>query len=156
MLNVLTDNCHYQEDKASASKKAIAHAKRYRQKIKPYKEIKLTNSLTDTNPIDIITYLDQNFNYRQTTGLNALVLLALREQTTVGHQHKELGFEDIPEQVIAWCDCLNEDDLTQLATEIANGLWDENIAAVMPMKANKTLPAQAIDDQNQPNLLSDY
>jgi hypothetical protein len=116
----------------------------------------LTNSLTDTNPIDIITYLGQNFNYRQATGLNALVFLALREQTTVGHQHKELGFEDIPEQVIAWCDCLNEDDLTQLATEIANGLWDENIAAAIGIKTSETLPVQAIDDQNQPTLLSDY
>jgi hypothetical protein len=52
-----------------------------------------------------------------------------------------LGFEDIPEQVIAWCDCLNEDDLTQLAAEIANGLWDENIAAAIGIKTSETLPA---------------
>ncbi|MEH1802161.1 hypothetical protein [Nostoc sp.] len=102
-------------------------------------------NVTDIKPSDIITHLNnQNKNYCQATGLNALIFLALREQTTVAHQHKELGFDDIPEQIIAWCDCLDEYDLTELAAEIANGLWDENIAAALVIKISEPIAVQAI------------
>ena len=106
----------------------------------------MTNSLTDIKPGDIITHLNQNINHRQATGLNALIFLALREQTTVAHQHKELGFSDIPEQILAWCDCMNKYDLTHLAAEIANGLWDENIAAALVIKTSETLAAQKLSE----------
>ncbi|MEH2307014.1 hypothetical protein [Nostoc sp.] len=112
--------------------------------------------LTDIKPVDIITHIEQNFNRSQATGLNCLIFLALREQTSVAYQHKEYCFEDIPEQIIAWCDCMDEHDLVGLATEIANGLWDENIAAAVEPGNAETQSAQPIEDQNQPTLLSDY
>ncbi|MEH2392588.1 MAG: hypothetical protein V7K21_13360 [Nostoc sp.] len=84
----------------------------------------MPNSLTDVNPNDIITHVEQNFSRAQATGLNCLIFLALREQTSIAYQRKELGFEDIPEQVIAWCDGLEEDDLLDLAARITAGLLD--------------------------------
>ncbi|MBN3907674.1 MAG: hypothetical protein HWQ35_14270 [Nostoc sp. NMS1] len=116
----------------------------------------MTNSLTDINPVDIITHVEQNFNRSQATGLNSLIFLALREQTTVGHQRKEWGFEDIPEQIVAWCDELEDEDLLEVATAIATGLLDEITTISMFTENAQNYTAQSIDDQKQPTLLSDY
>jgi hypothetical protein len=95
----------------------------------PKKGESMTNNLTDIKPTDIITHIEQNFNRPQAIGLNCLIFLALREGTNVGHQRKEWGFGDIPEQMITWCDQLDNDDLLELGTAIANGLYDEIIVS---------------------------
>ncbi len=131
----------------------------------------MTNGLTDINPSDIVGHIEQNFNRTQATGLNSLIFLALREQTTVVHQRKEWGFEDIPQHIAAWCDELTDDDLLEVATAITTGLLDNLVetgtqvmsdllddfaAAALEAKNIQNYAAQAIDDQNKPNLLSDY
>ncbi|PHM11649.1 hypothetical protein [Nostoc sp. 'Peltigera malacea cyanobiont' DB3992] len=106
-------------------------------------------NLTDIKPVDIITHVEQNFNRSQATGLNALIVLALREQTSVAYQHKEYCFEDIPEQIVAVCDSLDEYHLLFLVVEITSWLLGE-------VKSAQSIAAQPIDDQDQPTLLSDY
>lgn len=113
-------------------------------------------NLTDIKPVDIITHIERNFNRAQATGLNALIFLALREETSIAYQHKEYCFEDIPEQIIAWCDGLEENDLLELATEITSGLLDEIIAGQIASESGKSQIPQAIEPQKQPTLLSDY
>jgi hypothetical protein len=116
----------------------------------------MDNSLTDIKPTDIITHIEQNFNRTQAIGLNCLIFLALREGTNVGHQRKEWGFGDIPEQMITWCDQLDNDDLLELGTAIANALFDEIITMSMFTENAQNYAVQAIDHQKQPTLLSDY
>ncbi|MDZ8135170.1 MAG: hypothetical protein RM049_07675 [Nostoc sp. DedQUE04] len=108
------------------------------------------------NVTEIITYIEQNFNRTQAIGLNSLIFLSLREDTSVGYQWKSWGFVDIPKQVIDWCGCMDEHDLIELATAIANCLIDGIIpTAVEPANA-QIIAMQAIDKQKQPSLLSDY
>ncbi|MEH2031239.1 MAG: hypothetical protein V7K67_16515 [Nostoc sp.] len=116
----------------------------------------MTNRLTDVNPIDIITHIEQNFNRTQATGLNCLIFLSLREQTTVAYQRKEWGFEDIPEQIVSWCDSLEECGLIQLAEEITAGLLDEIIAAAVEPTNAQIIAMQEIEAKVNTPLLSDY
>ncbi|MEH1824471.1 MAG: hypothetical protein V7L22_03730 [Nostoc sp.] len=113
-------------------------------------------NLTEIKPADIITHIEQNFNRSQATGLNCLIFLALREGSDVAHHWNEWGFADIPQQVIAWCDELQEDELLEVATAIINGLLDEIITAARDTGNAQRLTPQAIDHQKQPSLLSDY
>lgn len=78
----------------------------------------MSNSLTDVNPNDIITHVEQNFSRAQATGLNCLIFLSIREQTSVSYQHEELGFDDIPQQIVTWCDRLDVDALLELTARI--------------------------------------
>ncbi|ACC80333.1 hypothetical protein [Nostoc punctiforme] len=114
-------------------------------------------NLTDIKPVDIITHIEQNFNRAQATGLNSLIFLALREQTSIAYQHKEYCFEDIPEQIIAVCDSLDEYHLVFLGVEIASWLLGEKKTTKQEeVKNAQPIAIQAIDDQKQPTLLSDY
>lgn len=113
-------------------------------------------NITGINHLDIITHIHQNFNRTQATGLNCLIFLSLREQTTIAYQKKEWRFEDIPEQVIAWCDSLEEDDLIELGADIAAGLLDEIIAAAVEPTNAQILAMQAIEAKVNTPLLSDY
>ncbi|MHC5853786.1 hypothetical protein [Nostoc sp.] len=113
-------------------------------------------NVADIKPSDIITHIEQNFNRTQATGLNCLIFLSLREQTTVAYQRKEWGFDDIPEHIIAWCDSLQEDGLIQLAEEITAGLLDEIIAAAVESKNAQVVTIQAIEAKPNTTLLSDY
>jgi hypothetical protein len=113
-------------------------------------------NLTEIKPIDIIIHIEQNFNRTQATGLNCLIFLALREQTTIAYQRKEWGFEDIPEYIVSWCDSLEEDDLIQLAADIAAGLLDEIIGAAVEPTSAQIITMQAIESKVCTPLLSDY
>ncbi|MFN6565440.1 MAG: hypothetical protein RMY28_037345 [Nostoc sp. ChiSLP01] len=116
---------------------------------------------------EIITYIEQNFNRTQATGLNCLIFLSLREQTTIAYQRIEWGFTDIPSSVIHKCDSLDESDLLELATEIARNLLDELInpfslensgitTTAGEDKNAKTIDMQATEPNFTPTLLSDY
>jgi hypothetical protein len=111
---------------------------------------------TEIKPIDIIIHIEQNFNRTQATGLNCLIFLALREQTTIAYQRKEWGFEDIPEYILSWCDSLEENDLIQLAADIAAGLLDEIIPAAVEPKEAEPVAMQVIEQKVNTPLLSDY
>ncbi|MEH2200947.1 hypothetical protein [Nostoc sp.] len=97
-----------------------------------------------------------SLNRAQTTGLNCLIFLSLREQTTVAYQKKEWGFDDIPEQIITWCDSLEENDLIELATDIAIGLLEEIIGAAVEPTSAQIIAMQAIEAKINTPLLSDY
>ncbi|MBG1268264.1 hypothetical protein [Nostoc sp. WHI] len=117
----------------------------------------MTNSLTDIKPSDILDEMDGSFNRAQATGLNCLIFLALREQTTVAYQQKEWGFDDIPEQIITWCNALDDDDLLELAKQITeNLLKDEFTAEEMNAKSGESFTIQGIHPEDNPSLLSDY
>lgn len=88
----------------------------------------MTNSLTGITKSDIITQIG-NFNRTQATGLNCLIFLAVREQTTVTYQYEEHDFEDIPEQIIYLCDRLDDDALLDLAGQITFCLVTETAVA---------------------------
>ncbi|MFN6540890.1 MAG: hypothetical protein RM021_031740 [Nostoc sp. EkiNYC01] len=109
-----------------------------------------------TQPEEIITHIEQNFNRAQATGLNCLIFLALREQTSVAYHWNEWGFADIPQQVIAWCDELQEDDLLDLTTQITVGLLDELVTNLREPENIQPVAAQAIEPNPTPSLLSDY
>ncbi len=115
----------------------------------------MTNSLTDIKPDDIITRIG-NFNRTQATGLNVLIFLAVREQTTVTYQHEEIGYDDIPLEIVNLCDRLDDYDLLDLAGRITFALIAEENAAALEEENAQHVAAQAVDDQNQPTLLSDY
>ncbi|BAY78375.1 hypothetical protein NIES25_48490 [Nostoc linckia NIES-25] len=85
----------------------------------------MNDILADIDRSNIIAYIDRYFDRRQSIGLNCLIFLSLREQTTIAHQLKEWGFTDISEQVITWIDALDEDSQILLATDIAAGLLEE-------------------------------
>jgi hypothetical protein len=87
-----------------------------------------TTTVTDISRQDIVARIEENFNRAQATGLNCLIFLSLREQSTVAYQWDEWGFTDIPQQVIAWCDQLKEHELLLLTTDIAVGLVKKIIA----------------------------
>ncbi|WP_445629285.1 hypothetical protein [Nostoc sp. DSM 114167] len=89
------------------------------------------------NVTEIINYVEQNFNRAQATGLNSLIFLALREQTTVVHQRKEQGFDDIPRHIAAWCDELPDQYLLAIATAINTHLLDELTNTLMFAKCSK-------------------
>ncbi|MEH1874116.1 hypothetical protein [Nostoc sp.] len=74
-------------------------------------------NITEIKPVDIITRIG-NLTRTQAMGLNCLVFLAVREQTTVTCQHEEVGFDDIPEWIIGLCDWLDDDGLLDLAEQI--------------------------------------
>lgn len=113
-------------------------------------------NVTEINRLDIIAHIEQNFNRTQATGLNCLIFLALREQTTIAYQRKEWAFEDIPEQIIQACDSLEQTELIELSADIAAGLLDEIImAAVEPTNA-QIIAMQAIEAKVNTPLLSDY
>jgi hypothetical protein len=113
-------------------------------------------NLTEINHLDIIAQIEQNFNLTQATGLNCLIFLAMREQTTVAYQRKERGFEDIPEYIASWCDGLEEDNLLELATQITADLLDEIIAAAVEPTNAQIIAMQAIEPKDTTPLLSDY
>ncbi|MDZ8096402.1 MAG: hypothetical protein RMZ42_31365 [Nostoc sp. DedQUE05] len=108
------------------------------------------------NVTEIITYIEQNFNRTQATGLNSLIFLALREQTTVMHQKKEWGFDDIPVPIARWCDELQDQYLLAIATAINTHLLDELTNKSMFANSAQNHVVQAIEPQKQPSLLSDY
>ncbi|MBG1267757.1 hypothetical protein [Nostoc sp. WHI] len=88
----------------------------------------MTNILTETNRLNIVAHVQKTFNRSQATGLNCLIFLALREQTTVKYQHEEWGFDDISEQIVTSCDQFDDDELIALAADIATGLLEELVA----------------------------
>jgi len=104
----------------------------------------------------IITYIEQHFNRQQATGLNSLIFLALREQTTVMHQRKKLGFDDIPVPIASWCDELPDQYLLQVATAIITVLLDEITNRSIFAKNAQNHAVRAVEGQNKPTLLSDY
>ncbi|PHK25675.1 hypothetical protein VF12_36770 [Nostoc linckia z15] len=53
-------------------------------------------------PAEIISDIANSLTRTQATGLNALIFLSLREETSVAYQHKEWGFLDIPGFIVAW------------------------------------------------------
>ncbi len=87
-----------------------------------------TTTLTDISRQDIVAYIEESFNPAQAAGLNCLIFLSLREQSTVAYQWDEWGFTDIPQQVITWCDELKEHELRLLTVDIAIGLVKKFIA----------------------------
>ncbi|MEH2456553.1 hypothetical protein [Nostoc sp.] len=107
----------------------------------------MTNSLTGIKAVNIIAHVQRNLNRAQATGLNCLIFLALREQTTIAYQRKEWAFEDIPEQIINWCDELSESDILVLASEIAIGLSDEITATQIAVEKAKSQTPQSIEPQ---------
>ncbi|MEH1916978.1 hypothetical protein [Nostoc sp.] len=112
-------------------------------------------NLTDIKTSDIIAKIG-DFNRAQAIGLNCLIFLALREQTSVTRQHEEFGFEDIPPQIAQSCDRLDDDALLDLAGQITFCLVTEKATAAADEENAQLLVEQAIYDQNQPTLLSDY
>ena len=123
----------------------------------------MSNTLTDISSNDIITHIEQNFSHAQATGLNCLIFLSMREQTTVAFQHEELGFKDIPQQIVTWCDGLDVDDLLELATRITAGLLDDLLetgtqvltdlleevtAAALNTKSAQNVTVHPIDNQD--------
>ncbi|MBN3927745.1 hypothetical protein [Nostoc sp. NMS4] len=112
-------------------------------------------NVTDIKLSDIIAQIG-DFNRTQATGLICLISLAVREQTTVAHQYEEIGFEDIPERIVTLCYQLNDDALLDLIGRIALALIMEKNAAALDEENAQHVAAQAIDDQEQPTLLSDY
>ncbi|MCC5626584.1 hypothetical protein, partial [Nostoc sp. CHAB 5715] len=100
--------------------------------------------------------IEQNFDRTQTTGLNCLIFLALREKSTIAYQKKEWGFEDIPEQIIAWCDSLEEIELIELLADIAASLLDDIITANFVPTNAQMIAMQAIEAKVNTPLLSDY
>jgi hypothetical protein len=77
---------------------------------------------------DLVGYMEESFNPAQALGLNCLIFLSLREQTSIAYQWDEWGFTDIPLQVITWCDQMEEPELLWLTTDIAVGLVKKIIA----------------------------
>lgn len=108
------------------------------------------------NLTEIITHIEQNFNRAQATGLNCLIFLALRENCDVVNHWNEWGFADIPQEVVSWCDELQEDELLGVATAITAGLLDENTTISMFTENAQNYAVQAVEPQKQPTLLSDY
>ncbi|MEH2261013.1 hypothetical protein [Nostoc sp.] len=104
----------------------------------------MTNSLTDTKPNDIITHVE-NFNFDQAIGLNCLLFLAVREQTTVAYQCEEMGFEDIPKQIVTLCDQLDDDALLKLAGQITLTLIAEENAAALDEENAQPFAVQELD-----------
>ncbi|MDM9582305.1 hypothetical protein [Nostoc sp. GT001] len=113
-------------------------------------------NVTEINRLDILAHIMGSFNRAQNTGLNCLIFLALREQTTIAYQKKEWGFEDIPQQIIVWCDSLEENDLIELGADIAAGLLEELVTDSRDAQKAKRPTVQGIEPQKQPTLLSDY
>lgn len=111
-------------------------------------------NVTDIKLSDIIAKIG-DFNRAQSTGLNCLIFLAVREETTVTYQKEEMGFEDIPPQIARLCDRL-DDALLDLAGRITLALIMEKNAAALDEENAQLIAVQAIDDQKQPTLLSDY
>lgn len=58
----------------------------------------------------------------QLAGLGALVYLAIREETTVLYHFEEWGFDDIPKELIAYCD-FSDVSLERIAFRIAVRLY---------------------------------
>ncbi|MEH2357526.1 hypothetical protein [Nostoc sp.] len=112
-------------------------------------------NVTDIKASDIIAKIG-GFNRAQAIGLNCLIFLAVREQTTVTYQYEEHDFEDIPQQIVTLCDRLDDDALLDLAGQITFSLVTEKATAALEKENAHYLVQQAIDDQNQPTLLSDY
>ncbi|MEH1805375.1 hypothetical protein [Nostoc sp.] len=112
-------------------------------------------NVTDIKPSDIIAKIG-DFDRAQSTGLNILIFLAVREQTDVSSQLEEVGFADIPQEIVWLCDQLDDDALLDLAGQITFCLVTEKATAAVDEENALLLAAQAIDDQKQPTLLSDY
>jgi hypothetical protein len=105
-------------------------------------------NLTEIKRLKILARVMESFNRAQTTGLNCLIFLALREQTTIAYQKKEWGFEDIPQQIIVWCDSLEENDLIELGTDIAAGLLENLVTDARDAQKSKRPTVQGIEPQN--------
>jgi hypothetical protein len=109
-------------------------------------------------PAEIISEIANSLTRTQAAGLNALIFLALREETSVAYQHKEWGFLDIPGFIVAWCDYLEEDALLELATEITSttlsdelvtNLRGENTTAALEVENAQTIAGQAIEQESR-------
>ncbi len=87
-------------------------------------------NVTDIKPSDIIAKIG-DFNRAQATGLNCLIFLAVREQTTVTYQFEENDFDDIPEEIVNLCDRLDDDALLDLAGHITFSLVTEKATAAL-------------------------
>ncbi|MGF1987882.1 MAG: hypothetical protein RMY62_008465 [Nostoc sp. ZfuVER08] len=120
-------------------------------------------------PAEIISDIANSLTRTQAAGLNALIFLSLREETSIAYQHKEWGFLDIPGFIVAWCDYLDEDDLLELVTEIiSTTLSDELVTnlrgtengeiatASREEKSAQITAAQAFEPNPTPSLLSAY
>lgn len=112
-------------------------------------------NVTEINLENIITRIG-NFDLAQAAGLNCLIFLALREQTTVTYQFEENDFDDIPEEIVRLCDEFDDKYRLDLAGRITLALIMEKNAAALDEENAQYLATQAIDAQNQPTLLSDY
>jgi hypothetical protein len=87
---------------------------------KTHSIIKVTTSITNMDEIEILTHIEQNLDHPQATGLNCLIFLSLREQTSIAYQQHQWRFSDIPEQIIQWCDALEKSHLLYLSIKIGS------------------------------------
>ncbi|WP_242045462.1 MULTISPECIES: hypothetical protein [unclassified Calothrix] len=73
---------------------------------------------------DIYSHVSEHFDRAQASGLQVLIYMALREQTSIAYQHKELNFHDIPLNIVLSVDALSEDEQLYLASQIASDMFE--------------------------------
>ena len=62
----------------------------------------------------------EDFSTPQLFGLSALIMVARREKTSIGYQHKKMGFSDIPRLLVTSIDQLSDDEQLEIVAEIVN------------------------------------
>jgi hypothetical protein len=77
--------------------------------------------------LDILLYTQHHFDRAKILGFQTLIYLSLREQTSIAHQHKEMGFADIPLDIVLSTDCLDEDEQLYLAAQIADEIFESAV-----------------------------
>lgn len=70
----------------------------------------------------------------QAYGLQALILISLRESTSVACQHSEYGFSDIPEEIVELCDALDQNAQLVVVIEICSSFLDEDFVELDLLK----------------------
>lgn len=75
---------------------------------------------------DIYQYMSE-IDRPKVYGLQALIYMSLREQTSIAYQHEELNFSDIPPEVISRVDELSEEEQLYLAAQIADDIFEEDL-----------------------------
>lgn len=75
---------------------------------------------------DILEYA-QKLEHSQVLGFQTLIYLAAREQTSIAYQHKEMGFSDIPLNLILSTDALSEEEQLYLAAQLADEIFEDSV-----------------------------
>lgn len=78
-----------------------------------------------TGGAHILEYTQQHLDRSQILGLQTLIYLSLREQTSIAYQHKEMGFTDIPLELATATDALSEEEQLYLAAQIADEIFED-------------------------------